>query len=68
MVTEEQFIAILQREMIPALGCTEPVACALACAKCGELLGGAPDSVTVYVSGNIYKNGMTVRNYCHRTL
>ncbi|MBE6333986.1 MAG: serine dehydratase subunit alpha family protein [Bacteroidales bacterium] len=60
MVTEEQFIAILQREMIPALGCTEPVACALACAKCGELLGGAPDRVTVYVSGNIYKNGMGV--------
>lgn len=60
MVTEEQFISILKREMRPALGCTEPVACALACAKCGELLGGNPDSVTVYVSGNIYKNGMGV--------
>ncbi len=60
MVTEEQFIAILQREMRPALGCTEPVACALACAKCGELLGGEPDSVKVFVSGNIFKNGMGV--------
>lgn len=60
MVTEEQFIAILHREMRPALGCTEPVACALACAKCGELLGGVPDKVSVYVSGNIFKNGMGV--------
>ena len=60
MITEEQLIAVLRREMRPALGCTEPVACALACAKCSEMLGGAPDKVTVYVSGNIYKNGMGV--------
>ncbi len=60
MVSEEKFIAILRREMKPALGCTEPVACALASAKCSELLKGVPDSVAIYVSGNIYKNGMGV--------
>ncbi len=53
-------IEILKREAIPALGCTEPVACALACARCKEELGGVPESIDVYVSGNIYKNGMGV--------
>ncbi len=53
-------IEILKREAVPALGCTEPVACALACARCKEELGGVPESIDVYVSGNIYKNGMGV--------
>ncbi len=53
-------IEILKREALPALGCTEPVACALACARCKEELGGVPESIDVYVSGNIYKNGMGV--------
>ena len=42
------------------MGCTEPVACALACAKCKEVLGGVPEHLDVLVSGNIYKNGMGV--------
>lgn len=58
--TEQQIIEILKQETIPALGCTEPVACALACAKCREVLGGVPDHIKVLVSGNIYKNGMGV--------
>ncbi len=58
--TDKQMIEILKREAIPALGCTEPVACALACARCKEELGGVPESIDVYVSGNIYKNGMGV--------
>lgn len=59
-VTDSQIIGMLKREMIPALGCTEPVACALACARCREELGGVPEGMEVFVSGNIYKNGMGV--------
>lgn len=58
--TEEQIIQLLKDESVPALGCTEPVACALACAKCKEVLGNTPDQIEVLVSGNIYKNGMGV--------
>lgn len=59
-VTDQQIIEILRKEAVPALGCTEPVACALACAKCKEVLGGVPERLDVLVSGNIYKNGMGV--------
>lgn len=59
-VTNEQIINILKQESVPALGCTEPVACALACARCREELEGVPEKVEVLVSGNIYKNGMGV--------
>lgn len=59
-VTDEQIIEILRQESVPALGCTEPVACALACARCREELGGVPEQIEVWVSGNIYKNGMGV--------
>ena len=41
-VTDQQIIEILKKEAVPALGCTEPVACALACAKCKEVLEGPP--------------------------
>ena len=58
--TDQQIIEILKMEAIPALGCTEPVACALACARCKEEFGGVPEKIEVYVSGNIYKNGMGV--------
>ena len=59
-VTDQQIIEILRKEAVPALGCTEPVACALACAKCKEVLGSVPERLDVLVSGNIYKNGMGV--------
>lgn len=59
-VTDKQIIEILKKEAVPALGCTEPVACALACAKCKEVLEGVPECLEVLVSGNIYKNGMGV--------
>lgn len=58
--TDKQIIEILKMEAVPALGCTEPVACALACARCQEELGGIPEHIEVSVSGNIYKNGMGV--------
>ena len=59
-ITNDQLLKILRAEFVPALGCTEPVACALACAKCCEELGNIPESIEVLVSGNIFKNGMGV--------
>jgi L-cysteine desulfidase len=51
----------LKKEVVPAMGCTEPVAVALACAKAKELLiFDELMEVKVYVSPNIYKNGMCV--------
>lgn len=53
----------LAEEVKPALGCTEPVAVALAVARAREELcriGGAPESVEVLLSSNVYKNGATV--------
>ncbi|MCD4719501.1 MAG: L-serine ammonia-lyase, iron-sulfur-dependent, subunit alpha [Desulfobacula sp.] len=55
-----KIIALINREVIPALGCTEPVAVALATAKSREVLEEFPETIEVFVSGNIYKNGMGV--------
>ncbi len=55
-----EFADILKREVVPALGCTEPIAIALAAAKAAETLGSRPDNVAVKVSGNLLKNGMGV--------
>ncbi|MFA8433319.1 MAG: serine dehydratase subunit alpha family protein [Marinifilaceae bacterium] len=59
-ISNQQIINLIRQEVVPALGCTEPVACALACAKATEILGVQPDRIEVFVSGNIYKNGMGV--------
>ena len=56
---ESEIIALLHKEVKPALGCTEPIAVALAAAKATEILGSA-SSANVEVSGNILKNGMGV--------
>ncbi len=53
-------INILREELMPALGCTEPIAVAYAAAKCREVLAELPASVEVYVSGNIVKNVRSV--------
>ena len=57
-------VAILKNELIPALGCTEPIAIAYAAGKARQALGKMPDHITVYFSGNILKNvkGVTVPN------
>ena len=55
-----KLVDILKAEVKPALGCTEPVAVALACAKAKELLGEEIVKHTVLVSPNVYKNGMCV--------
>ena len=60
----DQYIAILREELIPAMGCTEPIAVALAAAKAREALALPPESCRVEVSGNIIKNvkAVTVPN------
>jgi L-cysteine desulfidase len=55
-----ELIDILKAEVKPAVGCTEPVALALACAKAKELLGEEVLENEMSVSPNIYKNGMGV--------
>lgn len=56
----EKLLSILAGEVKPALGCTEPIAVALAGAKAKELLGEEPISAKIVTSSNIYKNGMCV--------
>ena len=60
----ENYLEILSSELIPALGCTEPIAIAYAAAKVRETLGCMPESMKVDCSGNIIKNvkGVTVPN------
>ena len=54
------YIALLNREVVPALGCTEPITISLATARAVQELGAAPERITVLVSGNLLKNGMGV--------
>lgn len=54
------FIELLKREVVPALGCTEPIAVALTAAKAAETLAEELDSLDVWASANIVKNGMGV--------
>ncbi|MBU3189356.1 L-serine ammonia-lyase, iron-sulfur-dependent, subunit alpha [Clostridium bowmanii] len=54
-------VKTLREEVVPAMGCTEPVAVALACAKAKELMTyNYIESAEVFVSANIYKNGLSV--------
>lgn len=55
-----QYVQILKEELVPAMGCTEPIAIAYAAAKAREVLGQLPETVTVAVSGNIIKNVKSV--------
>ena len=51
---------ILKEELVPALGCTEPIALAYAAAMAREVLGAVPERMDVYCSGNIIKNVKSV--------
>lgn len=59
-----RYIETLQRELVPALGCTEPIAIAYAAAKAREVLGGMPEKIDIRCSGNVIKNvkAVTVPN------
>ena len=54
------YVQTLKEELIPAMGCTEPIAIAYAAAKAREVLGCDPDLVKIGVSNNIIKNVKSV--------
>jgi len=63
MLTKEerqQIIDLIHREVVPAMGCTEPMAVSLAVAKATETLGSLPTRIEVLLSANILKNAMGV--------
>ena len=60
MIHEEDYISILKEELVPALGCTEPIAIAYASAKARQILGTFPEGIEIYCSGNIIKNVKSV--------
>ena len=59
-MTNSELLHLLRSEVIPAIGCTEPIAVALCTARAKELLGAEPDKITVYLSKNVYKNALAV--------
>ena len=56
----KQIISLINREVVPAMGCTEPIAVALCACRAAELLGCVPVKVRVALSSNILKNAMGV--------
>lgn len=60
----DNYVRILKTELIPAMGCTEPIAIALTAAKAREVLGQMPEKMIIRCSGNIIKNvkGVVVPN------
>lgn len=60
MNQKDQIIDLIKQEVIPAIGCTEPIAVALAVAKASETLGSVPEKIAARLSANIIKNAMGV--------
>lgn len=63
MLTEQErkdIIDLIHRQVVPAIGCTEPIAVALCAAKAREVLGTVPQSIDIQLSANILKNAMGV--------
>ena len=56
----EAFCSLLSEELVPAMGCTEPIAIAYAAARAREVLGALPEKCKISVSGNIIKNAKSV--------
>ena len=56
----DRIIALIKREVVPAIGCTEPAAVALCTAYATEALGERPERIEVELSGNMLKNAMGV--------
>lgn len=59
-LTKSTYEAILRAELRPAMGCTEPIAIAYAASILAELVGGSPEGISAYFSGNIIKNVKSV--------
>ena len=60
LADRQAILALLHQEVVPALGCTEPIAVALTAARAAEALGRKPERLDVAVSANLLKNGMGV--------
>ena len=58
--TRQRIIALINKEVVPAMGCTEPMAVALAVAKSKEMVGTVPERIEARLSANILKNAMGV--------
>ena len=56
----QKYVSVLEEELLPAMGCTEPIAIAYAAAKAREVLGDVPERVFLAASGNIIKNVKSV--------
>ena len=68
-VKYSQYLQILREELLPAMGCTEPIAMAYAAAKARQTLGAMPNKIDIVISGNIIKNvkSVVVPNTAMRT-
>ena len=58
--TRQEIIGLIKREVVPAMGCTEPAAVSLCTAKAVEILGNKPEKIRVLLSPNVLKNAMGV--------
>lgn len=58
--TRNEIIKLIKREVVPAMGCTEPIAVSLCTAKAVEVLGKSPEHINVFLSPNVLKNAMGV--------
>lgn len=59
-MNNQQLLHLLHCEVVPAIGCTEPIAVALCTARATERLGAEPEQITIHLSKNVYKNAMAV--------
>jgi L-cysteine desulfidase len=58
-MNKEQMLELLRKDVVPALGCTEPVCVALCAASAGKLIDDNIEVIEVFTNAGIYKNGMS---------